>query len=161
MDQPITSDGRTLEASYEHNSRVINFAGKDYAGWNEMTGGGIQREGQTDVFGAGDVPRGTTDGKAVPQDLNLKLEVATWERIKADLVAMAVANGDTSATNYQKVVFQVVDQFRGATPTIPSKTITYSVKIKADKPATQSDGTQVYQEVTLKQHGVAKETYGV
>lgn len=161
MQQPITVDGATLVRSYEHVSRVIEVAGIPIAGWNEMTGGGIAREGQTDIFGAGDEPRGTTNGRAVPQDITLKLEWATWEQLKTALLLQAIATGDTSATNYQKVSWEIVDQFRGATLFIPSITRTHSVKIKAEAPETPNDGTQFYMTLTLKQNGVPRETQGI
>lgn len=160
MQQPITVDGSTLIASYEHVSRVIEVAGIPIAGWNDMTGGGIQRDGQAYVHGAGDEPRGLTDGKVTPQDLTLKVEIYTWEAVvKPALRAQALLRGDISTTAHQKVPFQIVDQFRGAALGIPSKTTTYTVKIGADKPSTPNDGNQFYQELTLKQTGVPKEVY--
>lgn len=157
MQQPITTDGATLVRSYEHVSRVIEVSNLTIAGWTEMTGGGVTREGVNHIFGAGDEPRGATNGKAVPQDITLKLEWATWDLLKTNLTLLAIATGDTSDTNYQKVVWEIVDQFRGATFAIPSIERTYSVKIMTEAPETPNDGTQFYMTLTLKQVGVPKE----
>lgn len=161
MADPFTIDGATLQASYEHVRRVIEFNGIPFNGWSEVTGGGIQRDGQNHVFGAGDEPRGVTDGKATPQDITAKLEIYTWQALKAELQAFALALGDASATNYHKVEWQIVDQYRGATPLQPSLTITYTVKIQAEKPNTPNDGNQFYQELTLKQVSIPQESYGI
>lgn len=85
----------------------------------------------------------------------------TWEQLKTALLLQAIATGDTSATNYQKVSWEIVDQFRGATLFIPSITRTHSVKIKAEAPETPNDGTQFYMTLTLKQNGVPRETQGI
>lgn len=160
MADPFTADGNVLLASYEHVRRAIEFNHTPFAGWSEFTGGGIQREGQNYVFGAGDEPRGITDGHAVPQDLTGKVEILTWQLLKQSLQAFAIAQGDASGTNYQKVEWQIVDQYRAQDPTKPTLTITYTVKIGAEKPQTPNDGTQFYQELTLKQVGIAQETFG-
>src|SRR5690242_18921606 len=110
MGAPFTLDGNTLQGSYEHVRRSIEFNGKPYAGWSEITGGGVQREGQNYVFGAGDEPRGVIDGRAVPQDITAKLEVYTWQSLKIDLIVEAIAKRDSYRTNYQKVEWQIVDQ---------------------------------------------------
>src|SRR5829696_2659556 len=134
MTLPFTADGATLVASYEHVRRVIEFDSQPFNGWLEVTGGGVQREGQNYVFGAGDEPRGVTDGKATPQDLTAKLEVYTWQALKAALRAKAIAGGDTSATAHQKVEWTIVDQYRAQNAAKPSLTVTYTVKIAAEKP---------------------------
>lgn len=155
----IAVDGATSTAIYEHVARVANVNGKVYAGWLEITGGGVAREGQNYVTGAGDEPRGLTDGKAVPQDITSKWEIRSWEMIKADLRTLAASRGDSSTTNYQKVPFQLVDQYRSLAPGVPSKTITYTVKIMSDKPDTPSDGKEFRQEVVFKQTNVPREDY--
>lgn len=159
MTEPFTLDGNALIGSYEHVRRSIEFAGLPFAGWLELTGGGFQREGQNYVYGAGDEPRGVTDGRVTPQDITCKMEIGTFELLKAALTAAAIANGDTSATNYTKVPWQVVDQYRGADLTQKTLTITSTVKMNAVKPDTPNDGNQFYKELTLKQVGVAKEQY--
>lgn len=160
MADPFTADGATLQGSYEHVRRAVEFNGQPLAGWLEITGGGIQREGQNYVFGAGDTPRGVTDGRAVPQDITCKLEWFTWQTLKNLLIVQAITNGDTSSTNYMKVEWNIVDQFRGATATQPTLTRTYTVKIKGEAPDTPNDGNQFYAEMTLIQVGVPQETYG-
>lgn len=160
MAEPFTLDGNTLQASYEHVQRSVEFEALPFAGWVEITGGGVQREGQTDVFGAGDEPRGKTNGRAVPQDLTAKLEWFTWQSLKQALIVKALALGDNSGTNYQKVEWQIVDQFRGANPTQPTLTRTYTVKVKGESPDTPNDGNEFYVELVLTQVGIPQETYG-
>ena len=159
MAQPFTADGKTIVASYEHVSRTIEINNVPYAGWNEMSGGGTSREGMDYIRGAGAEPRGLTEGKVTPQDITLKLEVATWEAIKAQLKVVALASGRIDDTAYQVVPFQIVDQWRATNPLAASKTTTYTVFVNAEKPTTANDGTQFYWELTLKQTGVAKESY--
>lgn len=159
MADPFTADGATLQGSYEHVRRAIEFNGQPFAGWLELTGGGVQREGQNYVFGAGDQPRGVTDGRAVPQDITCKLEVYTWQSLKSALADQARSAGDTSETNYQKIAWQIVDQYRGADPTQPTLTRTYTVKVKGEAPDTPNDGNQFYAELTLVQTGIPQETY--
>lgn len=160
MADPFTIDGATLVASYEHVSRSLELDGIPFAGWSEMTGGGTSREGRVLVYGAGDEPRGLTNGKVKPGDLTLKLEVATHRALKAALRAKALAFGDASATAHQKIDFQLVDQFRGANFTQASLTLTYTVRIGAETPNTPNSGEQFYQELTLNQVSVAKEKFG-
>jgi hypothetical protein len=160
MSEPFTLDGGSLVGSYEHVRRVLELDGLPFNGWNEATGGGIAREGQNHVFGAGDTPRGVTDGKAVPQDLELKLEMYTWETFKSFLKLKALSLGDNSDTNHQKVEWQIVDQYRGANPLQPSKTVTTTVKIAAEKPETPNDGNQFYMVLTLKPTSVPQESFG-
>lgn len=159
MAEPFTLDGNTILASYEHVRRSVEFKGLPFAGWLEITGGGVGREGQSDIFGAGDEPRGATDGRAVPKDLTAKLELYTWQSLKQALTIEALALGDNSGTNYQKVEWQIVDQYRGANPTQPTLTRTYTVKIKEENPDTPNDGNQFHMELVLKQIGIPKETY--
>lgn len=160
MAEPFTLDGNTLQASYEHVRRSVEFQGFPYAGWSEITGGGIHREGQAHVFGAGDAPRGVTDGRAVPQDLTARFEVYLWQSLKGALIAQALLFGDNSETNYQKVEWQIVDQWRGANPLQPTLTRTYTVKVKNEDPDTKNDGSQTYYELVLVPVGLPQETYG-
>lgn len=160
MSDPYTADGNTLQASYEHESRVLELDSVPYSGWNELTGGGVAREGQTHVFGAGGHPRGLTNGRAVPQDLTLKLEGYTWQNLKNALILKALAAGDNSDTNYQKVEWQIVDQWRGASPTQPTITTTTTVKVKSEVKETPNDGNQFYYTLTLMPVGIPQETFG-
>lgn len=160
MPQPITVDGRTLLASYEHASRVLEVAGIPIAGWNKLTGGGTSRENQNYVWGAGDEPRGLTDGRVVPQDYTLAIETLTFEGLlRPALAAQALLTGDTTETAYQKVPFTIVDQWVAKELGQPSLTIRSTVKIGGDKPMTENDGTQFGYELTLKQVGVPKRSY--
>lgn len=154
MSSPFTLDGAALVGSYEHVRRTIECDGLVFNGWSDVTGGGVKREGQNHVFGAGDSPRGVTDGKAVPQDISMKLEMYTWDILRAHLTLKALALGDTSETAYQKVPWQIVDQYRGASVLQPSFTLTTEVKINGDTPETPNDGTQFYQVLTLKPTGI-------
>lgn len=152
MPLPITADGATLIASFEHVDRVAEIAGVPIRGWSTITGGGTSREGRNAVYGAGPEQRGLTDGKVKLEDITAKIEVYTWHFIlKPLLQAQALLRGLTNATGYQQVDFTLVDQWQSRTLGGPSLTITYTVRVSADKPDTPDDGNQFYKEIMLQQ----------
>ena len=159
MADPFTADGASLVSSHEWVSRAFEVGGIPIAGVSDMTGGGSSREGRVPVYGAGDVQRGLTNGKVKLEDITIKLEVATWDLLRETLKARALLLGDISETAHQKIDFQVVDQWRGADVTQRSKTITYTVRVGAEKPATPNSGEQFGWELTCNQVKVAEEKY--
>ena len=79
MSNQITIDGATTTI-YEQNDRCVEIEGLPIANYDELTGGGIDSEGQTIVFNAKGEIVGTTNGRAVPQNATLKCHIQTWER---------------------------------------------------------------------------------
>jgi len=152
MALPITPDGATLIASFEHVDRVAEIAGVPIRGWNTITGGGTSREGRNAVYGAGAEQRGLTDGKVKLEQITAKLEVFTWHAVvKPLLAAQALLRGQIEPTAYQQVDFTLVDQWQSRTLGGPSLTITYTVRVSKDTPDTPPDGNQFYKEILLDQ----------
>lgn len=139
MGNQINIDGATT-VIYEQVDRALELAGLPIANYDELTGGGFDSEGQTHVFnGKGEII-GTTNGRPVPQNATLKIQVVTWEGIvKPQLQAAAVALGISGPLGYRRVPFTLVDQFTSQTIGAPSYTKKQSFKVKAEKPDTPKD----------------------
>jgi hypothetical protein len=135
----ITADGATA-VIYEQVDRSLELDGIPFANYEEMTGGGFDSEGQTHVFnGKGEII-GTTNGRPVPQNATLKVQISTYEGIiKPQLAAKALTLGISGELAYRKVPFTLVDQFASQTIGAPSYTKRQTFKIKAEKPDTPKD----------------------
>lgn len=136
-----TADAATAGIIWEHTHRKIDVNGVPLIGFEEVTGGGVVREGQTEVRGGSGSMRGLTDGKQVAQEITVKWEASTWSLIvRPTLIGSALASGIIDEDGYQKVEITLTDQYRTASIYGPKKVIVNTVKIKEEKPDTPSDG---------------------
>ena len=149
MSNQITIDGATT-AIYEQNDRCIEIAGLPVANYDELTGGGTQREGRVHVFNAKGQIVSTTNGRAVPQNKTLKCLPETWNGIiRPALDALALSKGITGEDAYQKVEFTLVDQWVSQTIGARSYTERQSFKVNKDVPETPKDGNPFMHEIEL------------
>ena len=149
MSNQITIDGATTTI-YEQVDRCVEIEGLPIANYDELTGGGIDSEGQTIVYNAKGEIVGTTNGRAVPQNATLKVYIQTWDGIvKPALEAKAVARGISGPMRYRKVAFTLVDQFVSQEIGAPSYTKRQSFKVKKEVPETPKDGNPFLLEIEL------------
>lgn len=149
MGTQITLDGST-SAIYEQVDRCIEIAGLPVANYDELTGGGVQREGRTHVFnGKGEIV-GTTNGRAVPQNKTFKCLPETWDGvIRPALEALATSRGITGEDAYMKVEFTMVDQWVSQTIGARSYTERQTFKVNKDVPETPKDGNPFMHDIEL------------
>jgi hypothetical protein len=150
-------DAATANAEYSVAGRSVEVNNKPYAGFPEITGGGVTIEGQTYIRGTDGRILFLSRGIKTPQDLTSKVTVQTFRDLKFDLTVAAIQNGflDEHAWMDQKIT--IVDQYKSGSPLAAPFTSTMIVSVGSFTPETPSDGGGFMRTIVWKQHELPSE----
>lgn len=145
-------DAATSNAEHSIAGQRVEINGKPYAGFPEITDGGISIEGQNYVRGSDGRILFVSRGIKTPQDLNSKCTLGTFDTLKADLQATADLLGITGQETWMDVPITVIVQNISGNPLAPPINETMIVSVMAAKPERTADGSGWMMSITWKQH---------
>jgi hypothetical protein len=145
-------DAATSNAEHSIAGQRIEINGKPYAGFPEITGGGISIEGQSYVRGTDGRILFVSRGIKTPQDLESKCTLGTFKTLKSDLEATATALGVAGEEAWMDVPITVVLQNVSGNPLAPPDTETMILSVMAAKKERTADGSGWMMGITWKQH---------
>lgn len=146
------SDAATANAEHSIAGQRVEINRKPYAGFPELTGGGVSIENQNYIRGSNGRILGLSRGIKTPQDLESKCTLGTFQTLKADLVATAILLGITGEEAWMDVPITVVIQNVSGNPLAPSFEETMILSVMAAKPERTADGSGWMMGITWKQH---------
>lgn len=150
----LTFDANVAGNEYSVVGRRIEIDGVPYVGLPDVTGGGVAKEGQNYVRGAGGQILFLSHGIKTPQDLTSVTTLGTFMALKAQLEIAAIARGLTAPASWMDVPVSFVKQTQSGSPLAPPHTETMVVSVMSWVEETPAGGdgskcTIVWKQETL------------